>query len=171
VKIEELGLSVRPENVLINNEGIKTVEELIAMPREWLLRCPNLGRKSLLEIDEALAKYGFKLTSKEDNYPGWLSDLQLSPLVKYRVDAFGWTLEQVLEGPRSRLLKAGNFGLKSVKDLEVALVRAGYRPKWSAPKASDRAQALFDRADLLEAKARSLRDKAREFLAIDRLAE
>jgi DNA-directed RNA polymerase subunit alpha len=48
----------------LNNEGIKTVRELITKTDEELLKSVNFGRKSLNEIKEALKELGLTLGMK-----------------------------------------------------------------------------------------------------------
>lgn len=54
MKIEELGLSVRPYNVL-KRARIDTVEQLQQLSDEELMRFRNMGRNSLAEIREKVA--------------------------------------------------------------------------------------------------------------------
>lgn len=54
MKIEELGLSVRPYNVL-KRVGIDTVEQLRQLSDDDLMRFRNMGRHSLAEIREKVA--------------------------------------------------------------------------------------------------------------------
>lgn len=59
--IEELCLTMRAQHCLMA-EGIKTIGQLIAISRHELLRTPNLGMKSLREIDAKLKYFGLFLT-------------------------------------------------------------------------------------------------------------
>lgn len=52
--------SVRTSNSL-KNDGITTIEDLLRKTERELLITPNFGKKSLLEIKNALAKYGLEL--------------------------------------------------------------------------------------------------------------
>ena len=52
-KIQELELSIRVMNALIQND-IKTVGDLVQTAPTQLLRIPNFGRKSLNEVKEVL---------------------------------------------------------------------------------------------------------------------
>jgi DNA-directed RNA polymerase alpha subunit len=63
MRIDRLPLSSRSMNCL-NNEGIKTVRELITKTDEELLKSVNFGRKSLNEIKEALKELGLTLGMK-----------------------------------------------------------------------------------------------------------
>jgi len=62
--IKELELSVRSENCLLR-AGIKTVGELIQKTPGELLKIRNLGKKSLVEIQEKLQKLGLKLREEK----------------------------------------------------------------------------------------------------------
>ena len=55
--IEELDLSVRSYNCL-KRAGISTVNELCNKTEEELVKFRNLGKKSLKEVKEKLAKIG-----------------------------------------------------------------------------------------------------------------
>lgn len=61
--IDDLGLSVRATNCL-KAEDIKLVVDLVQKDESSLLRYPNLGKKSLDEIKEALALKNLKLDTK-----------------------------------------------------------------------------------------------------------
>jgi DNA-directed RNA polymerase subunit alpha len=73
--IKELELSIRSENCLLRG-GIHTIGELVSRSKDDLLKIRNLGKISLREIEEKMAKYGIVLsddkssaennTSKED---------------------------------------------------------------------------------------------------------
>ncbi|MDO4219466.1 MAG: DNA-directed RNA polymerase subunit alpha [Synergistaceae bacterium] len=58
--VEELDLSVRSLNCL-KKAGINFIHELVARSPEQLLRYRNLGRKSLVEIQEKIARYDLHL--------------------------------------------------------------------------------------------------------------
>lgn len=59
-KIDELFLSVRASNVLIN-AGVEKIGELARLTENQLLRLPNCGRKSVEEIKDALQTMGLHL--------------------------------------------------------------------------------------------------------------
>ena len=61
-KIDDLELTVRSTNCL-KAEEIYTIGELIKWKERELLKTPNLGKKSLREIQKALQVWGFKLRS------------------------------------------------------------------------------------------------------------
>jgi DNA-directed RNA polymerase alpha subunit len=60
--VDDLELTVRSANCL-KAEDIYTVEELIKWTGVTLLKTPNLGKKSLTEIKEALHEWGLTLAS------------------------------------------------------------------------------------------------------------
>ena len=61
-KIDDMRLTMRSTNCL-KAEGIYTVGELIKWKERELLKTPNLGKKSLTEIQKALQVRGLKLRS------------------------------------------------------------------------------------------------------------
>nr|MCA8837554.1 DNA-directed RNA polymerase subunit alpha [Pseudomonadota bacterium] len=58
--VDDLELTVRSANCL-KAENIQTIGELVQCTEQDLLRAPNLGRKSLIEIDEVLNSYDLHL--------------------------------------------------------------------------------------------------------------
>jgi len=58
--VNEMAIAVRAQNCL-RKESIYTVAELIQWTEVELLKTPNLGKKSLTEIKEALHEWGLKL--------------------------------------------------------------------------------------------------------------
>lgn len=64
VLIEELELGVRSYNCL-KREGIQTVGDLVAKTEAELLNVPNLGQKSVDEVQEKLAERGLSLRSED----------------------------------------------------------------------------------------------------------
>jgi hypothetical protein len=66
--ISTLGLTTRPANCLGQN-NIATIGDLIQFTEWELLRLPNLGRKSLKEINEALAVLGLRLGMSFEDCP------------------------------------------------------------------------------------------------------
>lgn len=72
------GLSVRALNAL-DKCGITTLDELLAWPREALLRSPGLGRKTLKEIEEFIGERSLCLATEEDFVklsPGDIADCE-----------------------------------------------------------------------------------------------
>lgn len=63
--IDELDLSVRSYNCL-KRAGINTVEDLIEKTEEDMMKVRNLGRKSLEEVINKLAFFGFSLKKNDD---------------------------------------------------------------------------------------------------------
>ena len=63
IKIEELNLSTRPLRCL-NQAGIEDLSALVYKDEAHLLKLRNMGKKSILEINEALGKRGFHLGMK-----------------------------------------------------------------------------------------------------------
>lgn len=63
--IDELDLSVRSFNCL-KRAGINTVEDLIEKSENDMMKVRNLGRKSLEEVINKLASFGFSLKKNDD---------------------------------------------------------------------------------------------------------
>lgn len=61
--VSVLKLSVRPSNAL-KNDNIKTLGQLVRKTYSELIRTPNMGRKSMVEIEERLIMFGLSLKSK-----------------------------------------------------------------------------------------------------------
>ena len=59
-KIEDLGLSVRSTNCL-HAEKITLVSELVKLTEKQVLKIPNMGKKQLSEIEDAIAMHGLEL--------------------------------------------------------------------------------------------------------------
>ncbi|WP_092403038.1 MULTISPECIES: DNA-directed RNA polymerase subunit alpha [Candidatus Ichthyocystis] len=66
--VDDLELTVRSANCL-KAENIYYIGDLVQRSENELLRTPNLGRKSLMEIKEVLADYGLSLGVKIDSWP------------------------------------------------------------------------------------------------------
>jgi DNA-directed RNA polymerase subunit alpha len=66
--VDDLDLTVRSLNCL-KAESIYRIGDLIQRTEVELLKTPNLGRKSLTEIKEALAVRGMSLGMRLDNWP------------------------------------------------------------------------------------------------------
>lgn len=174
MKIEDLPLSSRTRNALVSDHiGPKSVEELAEMTEAQLLRTPNLGRKGLNEIKEALAPLDLWIKTHIDFLPEWLASLDLSDLKKQRLSRY--TLEEVLKGPKARL-KGHNLGDKTLSDLHAALVKAGHKPAWgnsiNIPQGRRlQAERLLERAQRLEGEAAMLRRRAAQLQALDESGE
>ena len=67
LQIEDLTLSVRAQNAL-RSEGIETIGDLVIRQESDLLKTPNLGRKSLQEIKDALLVMGLYIGMETGSY-------------------------------------------------------------------------------------------------------
>lgn len=63
--IDDLDLSVRSYNCL-KRAGISTVDELVKMTEEEMMKVRNLGRKSLEEVQQKLGDLGLSLRSSDE---------------------------------------------------------------------------------------------------------
>lgn len=66
--VEDLELTVRSANAL-KAENIRYVGDLVQKSEEELLKTPNLGRKSLTEIKDVLARHELTLGMKLEDWP------------------------------------------------------------------------------------------------------
>ncbi|WP_139057268.1 DNA-directed RNA polymerase subunit alpha, partial [Candidatus Ichthyocystis hellenicum] len=66
--VDDLELTVRSANCL-KAENIYYIGDLVQRSENELLRTPNLGRKSLMEIKEVLSDYGLSLGMKVEAWP------------------------------------------------------------------------------------------------------
>lgn len=66
--VDDLELTVRSANCL-KAENVYYIGDLVQKTESELLKTPNLGKKSLTEIKEVLAKFGLNLGMKVDNWP------------------------------------------------------------------------------------------------------
>lgn len=62
--VRELELSIRSENCLLRG-GIHTIGDLVSRSKDDLLKIRNLGKISLREIEEKVAKYGITLSDEK----------------------------------------------------------------------------------------------------------
>lgn len=62
--IEHLDISIRTFNAL-KGDNILTVGQLIGYSRNYLLRTPRIGRKTVAEIERVLANVGLILKKDE----------------------------------------------------------------------------------------------------------
>jgi DNA-directed RNA polymerase subunit alpha len=66
--VDDLELTVRSANCL-KAENVYYIGDLVQKTESELLKTPNLGKKSLTEIKEVLAKFGLSLGMKVDDWP------------------------------------------------------------------------------------------------------
>ena len=99
-KIQELELSIRVMNALIQND-IKTVGDLVQIAPSQLLRLPNFGRKSLNEIREVLNNMSLELgmnidTQPKEQQPTVFDDLNRE-IVRSAMEAFTKTYNSIMD--------------------------------------------------------------------------
>ncbi len=66
-KVEILELTVRSQNCL-RQENIRYIGELVQKKEREMMRTPNLGKKSLLEIQQALGKHSLEIGMEMSNW-------------------------------------------------------------------------------------------------------
>ena len=84
--IEDLELTTRSHHWL-KEDKINLIGDLIQHTEQDLMETPNLGKKSLTEIKEALAMHNLELGSKVDNWPPPALDKNRT------TDGFGFSVE------------------------------------------------------------------------------
>lgn len=104
----EQELTVRSMNILRANE-ITTVGQLINVTRNSLLRLPNLGKKSVLEIEEVLKNYGMALKP-----PFWQEQVNLQERANL-LRAEAALIQEWMEDLRKKHLKKTNEFLQIQK--------------------------------------------------------
>jgi len=99
-KIQELELSIRVMNALIQND-IKTVGDLVQIPPTQLLRIPNFGRKSLNEVKEVLGSISLELGMNIDVQPKeqqpTVFDNLNREIVRSAMEAFTQTYNSIMD--------------------------------------------------------------------------
>ena len=65
--VNRLELGIRPSNVL-NNLGVWTIGDLCGFTKKQLRKAPNLGPKSIAEIEAKLCEYGFGFRPDEKGF-------------------------------------------------------------------------------------------------------
>jgi DNA-directed RNA polymerase subunit alpha len=79
--VDDLELTVRAANCL-KAENIYYIGDLVTRSENDLLKTPNLGKKSLMEIKNVLASRGLGLGMKLDNWPPENMELNITEEVK-----------------------------------------------------------------------------------------
>ena len=69
-RIDDLDMSVRSLNCLINTIGLTYIGELAQKEAYELMKVQNFGRKCLYEVQEVLSKYGLRLGTKLSDWDG-----------------------------------------------------------------------------------------------------
>lgn len=62
--IDKMKLTARTRNALMN-ASVYTAEDLECMTESMLMRIPNLGRKSLIELKDACERFGIELMDQK----------------------------------------------------------------------------------------------------------
>jgi hypothetical protein len=112
IKIEDLELSIRVMNALIQND-IKTVGDLVQKTRDELIRIPNFGRKSLNEIKEVLSSMSLELgmnidTQPEEPQPTVFDNLNRE-ILRSTMDAFTKTYNSIMDLNKNDTVRYGDM--------------------------------------------------------------
>ena len=149
MKVEQLELSVRSSNCL-RNDGIVYLGELVTKTEEEMLRVPNYGRKSLNEIKEELARMNLQFGME---LPGWppadANDIssRIPDVIFKRVDELELSIRssnclrndgiiyvgELVQKPEAEMLRAANFGRKSLNEIKEVLTQMGLHLGMSIP--------------------------------------
>lgn len=81
--VDDLELTVRSANCL-KAESIYYIGDLVQRTESELLKTPNLGKKSLTEIKEVLAKFKLALGTKVDGWPPPHLATEVPPVIEER---------------------------------------------------------------------------------------
>lgn len=136
-RVDELKLSVRTTHFLRNN-SIICISDLVQKSEAEMLRAPNLGRKSLNEINEALLQMGLHLGMEERDWPlakarslrsvmfKRIDELELSVRTAncLRKDGIVYIGDLV---PKSevQMLRGQNFGRAAINEIKAMLMQIG----------------------------------------------
>ena len=120
--VDDLELTVRSANCL-KAENVYYIGDLVQKTESELLKTPNLGKKSLTEIKEVLAKFGLSLGMKVDNWPppGLPEPTEEQRAANASRKAVGLAIEGTLEGnndklpPRSAVLRSAITGSEAAE--------------------------------------------------------
>jgi predicted transcriptional regulator len=119
--LEALNLSARSYNAL-KRVGITRLEQLAQLQRDHLLCIPNLGERSIRDIELCLAKLGFELGMPLDDPRG--QGLGLRPRTKTHVTDTGLPHANTSPGlARDLALEELNLSVRSYNSLKRAGVR------------------------------------------------
>jgi DNA-directed RNA polymerase alpha subunit len=89
----------------------------------------------------------------------WIRDLNLSLRASWRIYSCYSCLDELLCATDAELLRMGNFGRKSLQELNVALDRAGL-------VRAESAEDMLRAADKMEQAAKALRYRAKQALDV-----
>jgi DNA-directed RNA polymerase alpha subunit len=139
-EVEQLELSVRSSNCL-KNEGIRYVGDLVRRSEAELLRTPNFGRRSLVEIKEVLAQIDLGLGRDLLDWPP--NDLETAALraakLFERVDDLELSVRsanclkndgivyvgELVQKSEAEMLRTPNFSRKSLAEIKELLAQSG----------------------------------------------
>ena len=104
LRIADLGLSIRTTNCM-RTKRIYYIGDLVHFSESEVLKFPNFGAKSFLEMNELLSKYGLRFGMV---FTGWppkeiktlslaikLEDFNLNKIIKYQVESEVLTTEEI----------------------------------------------------------------------------
>jgi hypothetical protein len=138
--VEQLELSVRTSNCL-RNDGIRYIGDLVQRSEDDLLRTPNFGRKSVVEIKDVLAQIGLELGQDLPDWPP--NDLEIvaprAAKLFERVDDLVLSVRsanclkndglnyigELVQKTEAEMLRTPNFGRKSLNEIKELLAESG----------------------------------------------
>lgn len=138
-EIDNLNLPVRITNAL-KIERIYSIEALIKKTEEELLRIPDIGRKSLEEIKEALNKKGYQLSESTKEF-FHINSLGLTTRTTNALTDEGIkSVKDLVTKTEEELLKIPNLGEKSLAEIKEVLGEINLRLGMNMDLPSDREQ-------------------------------
>lgn len=146
-QIIENDLSLRTRHSLLYTnifDRISELKDFEDMPVRDILRFRNVGRRSVIELEQVLNLHGvypkWLLCAKRAKdtltslIPGDLNQIQdtrsISPIAKIFMEEKITTWKEFSELPLKRIRSQRNLGIKAIKMLEVLLKKKGFSPKW-----------------------------------------
>jgi hypothetical protein len=140
--VEQLELSVRTSNCL-RNDGIRYIGDLVLRSEDDLLRTPNFGRKSVVEVKDVLAQIGLELGQDLPDWPPENLEFISQKTAKLfeRFDELEMSVRsanclknggihyvgELVQKSEAELLRTPNFGRKSLSEITEIIARSGFQ--------------------------------------------
>ena len=151
MEVAVLNLPVRPSNCLRRTE-IESVRDLVQHTSEQLMSIPNMGKKSVREIERSLLRFGLRLgmnasttwSNAPDSVLGMpIRELQLPARPFNCLRSMNLVyVRELVQKSSEELMAVPNMGSTSVRAIEKAVGDIGLRLGMSAEEVIDRANGI-----------------------------